>query len=348
MTAVPRIALAAGYTVAPLINGGWQLAAGHGAEPRDRQTLFDDLLRLVDAGFTTFDCADIYTGVEALLGELLRRNRRRGGPAIQVHTKVVPDRAALPTLDRRYLERVVERSLRRLGVERLDLVQLHWWDYRVAGWVDAARWLDRLRRAGKIRHLGVTNFDLPRLRAIVDAGVPVLSHQVQYSLLDRRPEHGMADYCRRRGIHLLCYGTLAGGYLSARYRGLPAPPPPADRSQVKYRLILDEAGGWPALERLHRALAEIADRHGVSMAAVALRAVLERPAVAAAIVGTRSAAHLASRHQALALRLDDRDRRALDAALAAASGPAGDVYALERLAGSRHAAIMRTDLNRLA
>ena len=121
--------------------------------------------RFVEAGITTFDCADIYTGVEALIGEWLkRRNASRCRATVQVHTKYVPDLDRLPTHSRADVVRGVDRSLARLGVERIDLVQLHWWDYDVPGYVDAAVWLDELRRAGKIRHVGVTNFDQQRLR----------------------------------------------------------------------------------------------------------------------------------------------------------------------------------------
>ena len=101
-------------------------------------------------------------------------------------------------------------------------MQLHWWDYDVPGYVDAAGWLDEMRRAGKIRHLGLTNFDHQRLGEIVAAGIPVVSHQVQYSVLDRRPADAMASLCARHGIGLLCYGALAGGFLVRSVSGLAA------------------------------------------------------------------------------------------------------------------------------
>ncbi len=342
-----RITLAAGYTISRIVNGGWQLARDHGREPVDPRAAVDDLLRLVDAGLTTFDCADIYGGVEELLGRLLREVRRRGGPEVQVHTKFVPDLGTLPHLARRDVERSVDRSLARLGVERLDLVQLHWWDYGVPGYVEAARWLDEMRQAGKIRCLGATNFDLPRLTEILDAGVELAVHQVQYSLLDRRPENGMVELCRRRGLPLLAYGALAGGFLSGRYLGRAEPAPPlANRSLVKYRLILDEFGGWELFQELLMTLRQVADKHGVPVAAVAARWALDRPQVAGVILGTRDARHRAETLAVFDLELDAPDLDLLAAVLARSRGPAGDVYALERTAGSRHAAILRTDLNR--
>ena len=281
--------------------------------------------RFVDAGITTFDCADIYTGVEALIGEWLKRRGARGAAVpVQVHTKYVPDLDRLPTHSRADVVRGVDRSLARLGVERLDLVQLHWWDYDVPGYVDAAAWLDEQRRAGKIRHVGLTNFDQQRLAEIVAAGIPIVSHQVQYSVLDRRPANGIAAQCARDGIGLLCYGALAGGFLSERYLGRPDPAAPLEnRSLVKYRLIIDEFGGWDRFQELLAALGEVAARHGVGIGAVAIRWVLDQPGVSGVIVGARHARHLDQARQACALALDDDDRAAIARVQSASSGPHG-------------------------
>jgi len=179
-----------------------------------------DMDRFVDMGITTFDCADIYTGVEALIGRWLKRRGARGAAVpVQVHTKYVPDLDRLPAHSRADVVRGVDRSRARLGVDSLDLVQLHWWDYDVPGYVEAAAWLDELRRAGRIRHVGLTNFDQKRLKEIVAAGIPVVSHQVQYSVLDRRPANGIAAQCARDGIGVLCYGALAGVYCTATIWG---------------------------------------------------------------------------------------------------------------------------------
>jgi len=348
MTAVPRAALAPGYSVSRLLKGGWQLAGGHG--PVQAEAALADMERFVAAGITTFDCADIYTGVEERIGAFLRRVREREGAeaarGVQVHSKLVPDRAALPSLDRAYVERIVDRSLRRLGVERLDLVQLHWWDYDVPGYVEAGRYLADLQRNGKIRLVGATNFDGPRLRELLAAGVPIVSHQLQYSLVDRRPQREMVASCQARGIGLLCYGALLGGFLSERWLGAAEPRPPLEnRSLTKYKLILEEFGGWDAFQLVLQAVAAVARRHGVGVGCVGIRWLLDQPGVAGVIVGARDASHLEETLQATSLRLDDRDRARLDAACSAGRVPPGDVYALERVKGGRHAAIMRYDLN---
>jgi aryl-alcohol dehydrogenase-like predicted oxidoreductase len=342
----PRVALSDGYDISSLVKGGWQLAGGHGTI--DPAAAMADMDRFVDAGITTFDCADIYTGVESLIGDW-RRRRGAGGDVgtVQVHTKYVPDLDRLASHTREDVRRGVERSLTRLRVERIDLVQLHWWDYDVPGFVEAAGWLGELQREGKIRHVGLTNFDQPRVAEIVAAGVPVVAHQVQYSVLDRRPQAGMDTLCAASGIGLLCYGALAGGFLSSRWLGAHDPEPPLEnRSLVKYRLIIEEFGGWPHFQRMLATLDAIARRHEVSLGAVALRWVLDQAQVAGVIVGARHARHLAETLQACALRLTPDDRDAIARVQAAAFAPRGDVYDLERVKGGPHAAIMRYTLNR--
>ena len=202
-----------------VITGAWQLSEGHSAAPLDPYAVLSAWSLMCDQGLNTFDCADIYTGVEELLGEFLAMHEGD----VQVHTKFVPDRAALPRVDKAYVEKIVDRSLQRLGVDCLDLVQFYWWDADVPGCVQTAQWLDELRVAGKIRNIGVSNFDVPRLRELLDAGVPVVSNQVQYSLLDARSENGMSELCGQHAIKLLCYGTVAGGFLSERWLGRSEP-----------------------------------------------------------------------------------------------------------------------------
>jgi aryl-alcohol dehydrogenase-like predicted oxidoreductase len=344
---VPQFQLAADYRIPRLIKGGWQLAGGHGAV--DAHAAIADMFAFADAGITAFDCADIYTGVEELIGQFIRDWRnQRGSDAtpIRVHTKCVPDLAALPTLTKSDVERIIDRSLQRLGVERLDLVQFHWWDYDIPGAVNAALHLTDLQRAGKIHHLGATNFDTAHLTAMLSAGVPLVSHQVQVSVLDGRALRSMSAVAQARGVGLLCYGALAGGFLHERWLNAPEPVEPLEnRSLVKYKLIIDDVGGWAQFQRLLSTLASIARAHGTTIGAIALRYVLDQAPVAAAIVGARSTAHLGPTLAATTLTLTDAERTVLAAVVNNASGPVGDVYELERDKGGRHASIMRYNLN---
>jgi len=341
-----RFRLLDGYDFPRLINGCWQLARRHSNRQLDREATLQSLESLVRAGLTAFDCADIYTGVEELLGEL-RRRLRPEGLEIHVHSKCVPNRSDLRTISRRQIEQIVHRSLRRLGVEQLDLVQYHWWDFDIPGWIDAALWLDELRREGKIARIGLTNTDVSHLAEMLESGVPVVSNQVQYSVLDRRPESGLATFCQEQGIQLLCYGTLAGGFLTERYLAAADPAPPlTNRSLIKYRLIVEETGGWAALQERLESMRRIASKHHSSIANVATRWVLDRPSVGAVIVGTTDSRHLQSNLSLFRLQLDAEDRLDLAQALDALPIPPGDVYSLERDWEAPHARIMWTDLNR--
>ncbi|SCK23339.1 Predicted oxidoreductase [Variovorax sp. HW608] len=343
-----RIELAPGYSISRLLKGGWQLAGGHGDV--DRASAIADMAAYYDAGITTFDCADIYTGVEELIGDFRADYRARNGQGslsrLRVHTKFVPDLALLPAIDRRQVEETIDRSLRRLRMERLDLVQFHWWDYRVPRYLEVAHWLTELQRAGKIDRLGGTNFDTAHTCELVEAGVPLVSMQVQYSLLDQRPLPLMTPFCARSGMKLLCYGSVAGGFLSERWLGVGEPKEALEnRSLVKYKLIIDDFGGWDLFQQLLTQLRKIALRHGVSIPTVAMRWVLQQPMVAAVIVGVRRGDHLADHLKVLDLQLDADDLSALDAVLSQRKPPTGDVYAVERDVEGRHGSVMKYDLN---
>ena len=340
---IPTSTLAAGYSISRIIKGGWHLAGGHGSI--DRAQALRDMAAFVEAGITTFDCADIYTGVEELIGEF-RAQYPSLAQQVQIHTKFVPDLDRLSIVGPLEVEAIIDRSLQRLRVERLDLVQFHWWDYAVPRHVEIALVLERLQRAGKIRHIGLTNFDLEHLRHIVEGGVPVVSHQVQYSLLDERPSGAMAEYCAATGIGLLCYGTVAGGFLSNAWLRQPSPTDLMNRSLIKYRLIIEEFGGWPLFQQLLEVLQRVALRHGVDIASVATRMVLDRPEVAAAIVGATNTAHLPQHRTLGGLMLSSEDARDFNAICAQRRGPSGEVYALERDRDGPHGRIMKYTLNR--
>ena len=212
-------------------------------------------------------------------------------------------------------------------------MQFHWWSFEHPGYLDAMGELATLRADGVIRHLGVTNFDTAHLRVLVKHGIPVVSNQISFSLLDRRAAGEMSAFCLEQGLRLLAYGTLAGGLVSERWLGRPEPAPDAiaDWSKSKYKRFVDAIGGWPALQAILAALAGVARKHGVSLANVATRWTLDHPAVAAVIVGARLGErnHSADNLKAFAFALDAQDRAAISTALAATrplGGDCGDEY----------------------
>jgi aryl-alcohol dehydrogenase-like predicted oxidoreductase len=291
----------------------------------------------MEAGFTTWDLADHYGPAENFIGEFRRQLAVQKGPealaGMQAFTKWVPRPVAMT---RPVVEDAVNVSLRRMDAERLDLLQFHWWDYRNPAYLDAMSRLQELRDEGKIRHLALTNFDTEHMGRIVDHGVQIVSNQVQYSLIDRRPAERMAQYCQEQSIHLLAYGTLCGGLLSERYLGQPEPGRPMlnTASLSKYKQMVDVWGGWELFQGLLQTLNKIAAKHGVSIANVAVRYVLDQPAVGGVIIGARLGAseHIHTNAQVFGFSLDAEDLQEIEAVLARSRdlyqiiGDCGDEY----------------------
>ncbi|MFU8887844.1 MAG: aldo/keto reductase [Trueperaceae bacterium] len=320
--------IAPGLTITRALTGLWQVADLE----RDGTTLDPvqaarDLEAYVDAGLTTFDMADHYGSAELIAGEL---RRRRGGDAVQLLTKWVPEPGPVTKEDARA---AVDRARARLGVERIDLLQFHTWAYDDPSWMDALFLLQELKEEGAIGALGLTNFDAAHLRVACASGVEIATNQVAYSLLDRRAAGDLTEVARRYGVGILGYGTIAGGLLSERWLGQPEPDAATLEtwSQMKYQRFVAAAGGWAAFQALLAAVKRVADRLGVGMANVASRYVLEQPQVAGVIVGARvgRSAHVADTLGLFAFELDAAARIELDDALAGLTpipGDSGDEY----------------------
>ncbi|MFP6635136.1 MAG: aldo/keto reductase [Dehalococcoidia bacterium] len=301
-----------------ILNGMWQVSGGHG--PIDRAAAVEDMFPYVEEGFTTWDLADHYGPAEDLVGEFRRRLVDDKGPQalekVQAFTKWVPSPGPMT---RGVVEQGMDVSLRRMATDCVDLLQFHWWDYKDESYLDALSHLSNLRDEGKIRHVALTNFDTERLKRITGHGIKIVSNQVQFSLVDRRPEVEMVKFCLDQGIHLLAYGTLCGGLLSDNYLGTPEPSRANLRtaSLSKYKQMVDAWGGWELFQELLQALKIVADKHEVSVANVAVRYVIDRPAVAGAIVGVRLGAseHRADTAKIFSFNLDQQDLDQIDAVL---------------------------------
>ncbi|MDX2243764.1 MAG: aldo/keto reductase [Leptolyngbyaceae cyanobacterium bins.302] len=318
-----------------LLNGMWQVSGAHGKI--NPQQAIAMMFQYLDAGFTTWDLADHYGPAEDLIGEFRRQlQATRGENAvalIQAFTKWVPRPGKMT---RQIVEDNINISLRRMDTSTLDLMQFHWWEYRDTNYLDALKYLADLQQAGKIRHLALTNFDTEHLQIIVEQGIQIVSNQVQYSLVDRRPSVAMAQFCEQHNIQLFTYGTLCGGFLSEQY--LDAKEPGSlglsTVSQRKYKQMIDAWGGWGLFQKLLQALSTIAQKHQVSIANVAVRAILDQPAVGGVIIGARLSIseHLQDNTKVFDFSLDADDYAKLDTISAQARdlfkiiGDCGDEY----------------------
>ena len=326
-----------------VIIGCWQLSEGH--SDAAQTSALKTLESYYDAGFRVFDCADIYTGVETLIGSFIRTHGLTSDD-IKVHTKYVPDYAALANLRPEQTEAIINRSRERLGLDALDLVQFHWWDYGIQGYLEALETLIQLREAGKIKEIGLTNFDSEHLAKILRHGVPVASMQTQYSVIDRRPEGRLESLALNNNVALLCYGTVAGGLLSERWLGVPEPQEPYEnRSLVKYILMVEEMGGWVAFQTLLETLSEIAKAKGCDIASVASAYCLSKEAVRACIVGVRHTGHLTEHVKLRDLKLSENELAKLESVRTSFKPIPGAVYELERDKTGKHGRVMKYNLN---
>lgn len=329
-----RLQFTPDLNICRILNGMWQLSGANGRiNPKQAIACMFDYL---EAGYTTWDLADHYGPAEEFIGEFHRQLRQQGDTALetlQAFTKWVPRPAAMT---RRVVEENINRSLQRMDVPTLDLLQLHWWEYRDPNYLDALKHLTNLQTEGKIKHLALTNFDTEHLKLILDNGIKIVSNQVQYSLVDRRPQVQMTELCQQYGVQLLTYGSLCGGFLSASYLGRSEPRGGQLEtvSLRKYKQIIDAWGSWGLFQELLLALQDISQRHGASISNIAVRYILDQPVVAGVIVGARLgiSQHLDDNARAFTLKLESADRDQIDAVLGRSRnlfqliGDCGDEY----------------------
>ena len=332
---VSRFDLTADLSICRIVNGMWQVSGAHGRI--DPAAAVRNMFHYIDAGFTTWDLADHYGPAEDFIGEFRGQlAEARGEEAlsgIQAFTKWVPRPGPMT---REVVEANLDISRKRMGMDRLDLLQFHWWDYRDSRYLDALSHLADLRDEGWIREVALTNFDTERMRIIAERGIRIVSNQVQYSLIDRRPDIAMAAFCDESGSSLLAYGTVCGGLLTDRYLGQPEPA----RSELntaslgKYKQMIDAWGGWDLFQLLLATLRGIADKHEASIANVAVRYVLDQPAVAGVIVGARLgvAEHIADNVRVFSISLDEDDLQSIEGVVSQSRdlyrliGDCGDEY----------------------
>jgi aryl-alcohol dehydrogenase-like predicted oxidoreductase len=296
-------------TICRIMNGMWQVAGAHGRI--NPQAAIEEMIKYHGAGFTTWDLADIYGPAEDFVGDFRRRLPEQELQKVQALTKWVPEPQKIT---RQTTQASIDRSLRRMNVSSLDLVQFHWWDYNNPYYMDALKYLSDLRDEGKVKNVGLTNFDTERMQVMKDANLKIVSNQVQYSIIDRRPEVKMAKFCRDSKASLLAYGTICGGLMSERYLGRQEPYDLDTASLKKYKRMIDAWGGWELFQELLSTLKEIADKRGVGIANVATRYILDRAAVGGVIIGARLgiANHRDDNARVFGFRLDGEDNGSIE------------------------------------
>ena len=310
MSEIETIQLAPDFSICRILNGMWQVAGGHGQINHD--SAISQMLDYNEKGFNTWDMADIYGPAESFYGDFRNEIEKKKGKneleKIQGFTKFVPNPGSMT---RSIVEHYIDQSMKKMNVDVIDVIQFHWWDYNDANYIDALHELTNLRDNGKISHLALTNFDTERMQVMVDDGIQLVSNQVQYSIIDQRPNVKMASFCKNHDMKILAYGTLLGGLLTENYLGVPKPTQ-ADLdtySLQKYMNMIDAWGDWNLFQELLVVLDDIAKKHNVQIANVATRFILDRPAVAGTIIGSRLGLsdHIEQNSKTFSLQLQNDD-----------------------------------------
>lgn len=321
--------LAADLTISRILTGLWQIAdMERDGQVIDLEATAQGMQAYFNAGLTTFDMADHYGSAELIAGIFAQQT---GPKKLQLLTKWVPDTNGTPSKER--VRGAVERSLQRLQMDKLDLLQYHAWNYADPSWLDELFWLQELKEEGLIRHIGLTNFDTAHLNMVLQSGIRVVSNQVSYSLIDQRAAGAMTELCQQHDIKILAFGTLAGGFLSQKWLGQADSPTEelATWSQMKYKRYIDIAGGWSVFQQLLQTLASIAEQHDVSIANIATKYILTQPAVGGVIIGARlgQSAHIQENTRLLDFELSNDSLSRIQEAVAALQpipGDCGDEY----------------------
>lgn len=289
--------------------GNWSSAWGS----QDDQQSIAAIHRALDLGINWIDTAPVY-GLghsEEIVGQALKGRSER--PFIFTKSSLVWDesRKATSTLKADSVKRECEASLRRLGIDAIDLYQIHWPnpDPEIEeGWAAMAE----LKQEGKVRHIGVSNFDVAQMER-AQRIAPVETLQPPYSLINRRIEQAILPYCQQHNIGVIAYSPMASGLLTGKMtaqRIADMEPDDWRRNGVQFQ--------EPRLSQnlqLADVLRRIGERHNASTGAVAIAWTLRHPAVTAAIVGARRPNQIEETVTAANLQLTGDDLAEIDAFL---------------------------------
>jgi aryl-alcohol dehydrogenase-like predicted oxidoreductase len=285
----------------------------------------EQLDRFLDAGGTLVDTADVYAdGVsEEIIGRWLAKSSGAARDSVVLATK-----GRFPTGDgqndvgtsRRHLRRALDASLTRLGVDHIDLYQLHAWD-PITPLEETLGFLDDAVCSGKVSYLGLSNFtgwQLQKACDLVDrrGWSPLVTLQPQYNLLVREIEWEIVPACLANGLGLLPWSPLGGGWLTGKYRRDEAPAGATRLGENPGRGVeaYDRRSSVERTWDVVAAVEKVAGDRGASMAQVALAWLHDRPGVTSVILGARTTQQLEDNLAAAGLRLSEEERRVLDEA----------------------------------
>jgi aryl-alcohol dehydrogenase-like predicted oxidoreductase len=302
----------------PIGFGAWAIGGGNwdfGWGPQDDRESIQAILRALDGGLNWIDTAAIY-GLghsEEVVAKALAETSHKPYVFTKCSMRWDANREIYRSLKRESVREEVENSLRRLKLERIDLYQVHWPDPEAEieeGWETLAK----LKEEGKLRHIGVSNFNLAQIKR-AQAIAPITSLQPHYSLLNQAVKEEVLPYCRQHNIGVINYSPMESGMLTGKMTAERIAAMPADDWRRKAAKFQE-----PKLSRtlkLVEVLREIGNAHNVLPGVVAIAWTLHNPAVTAAIVGARRADQVDGVLPAARFRLSSDEVAKIDAFLLA-------------------------------
>ncbi len=281
----------------------------------DEQSAAPIVRRAVEGGINFFDTADSYNHGESEVatGRLLRRFARRQQVVLATKVGLGPAPVGEADLSAAHIGEAIDGSLRRLGTDYVDLYQIHRFDPRTE--LDETMGaLGELVRAGKVRWVGASSmyaWQFERAHAVAQRadGPRFVSMQAHYNLIYREEEREMVPLCLDRGVGVVAWSPLARGLLAGNRSRRGVPRTTRARTDTFPDGRYEDPSDLDVVERL----AAVAARRGVAPAQVALAWLLDRPALAAALVGATRVEHVVDAIDATGLRLDDDERASLEA-----------------------------------
>ena len=299
-----------GLLVSPIGYGTFQLTPQLWG-PQPEAVMLAAMHKAFDLGVNFFDTAASYGQgyAEELLGKGLRDLPRQ---ELVITTKVfnhyLPDGSRYGDLSAEHIQRECEASLRRLGLEYLDLYQCHAWD-PLADPAATAEALKSLQRQGKIRHYGVSNWNVEQVRLGLQYGA-YATHQPKYSLFDREIEADLLPFCQEQNLGVFVYSPLAKGLLTGKYKGTETIP--------DYRKDRSDFQGARFKELCTRVarLAPIASGYGLTITQLTLAVTLMHPGIHCAIVGIKTPEQIAEAAGAMGKTVSKADGCTVRAILA--------------------------------
>lgn len=349
MKNIPYFLLRDGTKVSRIIVWLWQMSEWHSDNELLVKDYYDVIENFLKIWVNVIDCADIYTWVEENIWKALQLLDKYVNNNICINTKHVPDLNDIIywKVDENYVNMLIHRSIIRLWVKKLNNVQFHQWIYENKSYINSIKSLQKLQNQWLIDHIWVTNSSVEFLSILKEKldFIPMTT-QNQYSIIDRRSEYRLINFCEENNIAMYCYGSLMWWLLSEKYLWDKEPIEPLEnRSLRKYLLIINDWWNRELFQEMLLVLKNIWKKYNCTISQIAMKWTLDRKWVSSIIVWTRKTKYINELDWLFFINLTKQDLDDIDFVYSKWKPLNWDVFDLERY-DDRHKGIMENNLNK--